>query len=679
MSMRLAIAMVFAAVFSLAPAARGGEEAEKLLLGFEKDEMPAGGLLWKDMDKQLTDEQASQGRTSLFRKHNDRYNFLNPGNKTTFYNQWRTGGELRTLGWFEKVFPADWSGYDLLRIDYRTDAGAAKVRLEIEDLFCPFPAAKVYEVPGGKWVTLEMDLGKAASERRLDLKRMAHLLLMVVEHPAGKQEFTCWIDNLRLARRGAPAKLEVVAGGPFLEIEPGGAQLAKRAELAPLDVSKTAKADGQVHAAVELAKPGGYPLIYVNERCIGGFGDGGIILATSSAPMLSLDSGKTWAGLGGKPSAITPDHRGQHRSQTMIAGTDVFMAYCTAHCGGGGARVTAKFTRALREGDKWVTGPESLVDVTARYCHDRFALCRAKSGRLWCAWSHLNRLHKKDIRAKWSQDNGETWLQAGENARVGERGVFHFPGTPGNYEGPYLTAFGEEVACFWHREPDGDVVWTRAMPLEAKAGEVKDGRVTIPLGAKQGVRRDDNVLVEKGGKVAAVLTVDQVGEESCVAIELPGPAGAVKAGDELTVIVWTAEEVIMKGEGGSRSRTPRPHSAATAADGTAYLAVTAPSKVLRFEGEGKKWVEDSPAGLGGKPMLVAWGGKMACLWAGEGGIFLSVRGEGGKWSAARKVAEETEAVQDLAAPQVAPEKFIPAAWSPKSNKTIKVVAVPMGE
>jgi hypothetical protein len=355
------------------------------------------------------------------------------------------------------------------------------------------------------------------------------------------------------------------------------------------------------------------------------------------------------------------------------------MAYCTAHCGGGGARVTAKFTRAVREGDKWITGPESLVDVTARYCHDRFALCRAKSGRLWCAWSHLNRLHKKDIRAKWSQDSGESWLQAGENARIGERGVFHYPGTPGNYEGPYLTTLGDEVACFWHREPDGDVVWNRATTLAAKAGEVKDGRVAIPVGAKQGVRIDANVLLEKDGKVLAVLTVDKVEPERCTALEPPGPGGAVKAGDELKVMVWTPEEVILKGTGGARSRSPRPHSAATDAAGVAYLAVTAPSKVLRLEAKDGKWVEDSPPELGAKPMLVTWGPKMACLWAGEGGIYLSIRGADGKWSAARKVAEEQEKLEDLAAPQIAPEKFIPFAWSTASRRFIKVGTVPAGQ
>jgi hypothetical protein len=660
---------------------------EKLLLGFEKKEMPADGLLWKGLSKGLTDKHASQGKTSFRAAHNDRWGFLAAGRGCTFYGKWRYGRVFRTLGWFQKVLPADWSGYDLLRVDYRTDGPAVKVRLEAEDMFLPFPAAQEFDVPGDKWVTLEFDLAAAAKQKRLDLKRMTHLLLMVVEHPKGKRTFASYLDNIRLARRGAPAKLDVIKGGAFLAVEPGGGACAKRRELAPLEVGKTARAEGRVYCPVSLKKPGGYPLLYVNERCIGGFGEGGIILAPGARPMLSLDAGKTWQGLGGKgkgkSSRLTGDHRGQHRSQTMIVGTDVFMAYCTSHCGGGGARVTAKFTRAVRGKDRWVTGPESLVDVTARYCHDRFALCRGKSGRLWCAWSHLNRLHKKDIRAKWSQDSGTSWLQAGENARVGMRGVFHYPGTPGNYEGPYLTRFDAEVACFWRRIPEGDVVWTRALPLKVKAGEVRDGKVKLPVGLDRGVKVDCDVLLEKDGNVAAVLTVAEVEADSCLAIPKPGSPGSVRPGDELTVMTWAPVEVISKGGKRKRTRNPRPQSAATDAGGVAYLGLTggngAKPRVLRWGPTEKKWGDDAPPGLAGNPMLSAWGKKMACLWFAAGAVHLSVKPADGKWGPARKIAEEQEGVNTLAVPQDAPEKFLPVAWGTRTRRAIKVVAVPAGE
>ncbi|MFH1024496.1 MAG: sialidase family protein [Planctomycetota bacterium] len=654
-----------------------GKTNEKLLCGFETEEMPADGLLWKGLKEKVSPEQTSQGKSSWLGKIKDQYGFLNTNGKEGFYRRWRSGGVFRTLGWFDKVFPADWSDWPLLRVDFRTDGPAVRPRMEIEDLFLSFPVVSEFDVPGNTWVTLEVDLEKAIAQRRLDPKRIAHLLLMIWSVPDGKREFACYMDNIRLAKRDAPATLPIVKGGGFLE--PYAFGMNKRTELAPTDTSKTSPAEGKPYTAVETAKGGGgYPLIYVNERCVGGFGDGGLLLAPGPGVRISLDAGKTWTGLDGKDKVIplTGDHRGQHRSQTMIEGPNIFMAYCTAECGGGGARVTAKFTKAVYKDGTWVTGPESIVDQTSRYCHDRFALCRDKGGRLWCAWSHLNNLHKKDIRAKWSQDDGDSWLQAGENARIGERGVFHYPGTPGNYEGPYLTKFDDTVAAFWHREPDGDLVWTRAVPLRTNVKEAADGKVVLPLGAKQGVKRDGNVFLEKDGKVSATLTVDNVEDDRSVAIELPGPAGVVKAGDEVTVMTWTIEEVLLKGSGNERSRTPRPQSAATDAAGVVYLGVTGP-KVLRYDASGKTWLDDSPPELKGNPLLSVCGKKLACLWIGEGGVFLSVKPEGGKWGPAKKIVDEPEAIEDLAAPQNAPEKFIPAAWSAKSRKAIKTVAVPV--
>ncbi len=658
----------------------------KLLLGFEKDEMPAGGLLWKGMDKNLVSDQVTQGKTAYCARHHDRWNSIAVGRKPSFYGMWRSGRVLRTLGWFKKVLPPDWSDCDLLRIDYRTDGPAVKVRLEVEDAFLSFPAAQVFDVPGNQWVTLEMDLGKAAKELRLDRKKMAHLLLMVTERPKGKAKFASFVDNLRLAKRSAAGKLKIIKSDTFLA--PDAFKLAKRAELPGVDISKTTRATCELHSPISRKKAGGYPLLYVNERCIGGFGDGGILLAPDSGVRLSLDAGKTWQGLDGKqkPTRITKDHRGQHRSQTMILGTDVYMAYCTARCGGGGARVTGKFTKALRKGEKWVTGPESVVDQTARYCHDRFALCRAKSGRLWCAWSHLNRFHKKDIRAKWSQADGESWLQAGENARVGERGVFHYPGTPGNYEGPYMTVFGQEVACFWRRIPEGDTVWSRAVPLKAKVKEVKaGGKAVLPVGANQGVKIDCDVLLEKDGKVVSILTVVELVEGSCTAVTRPGSTGKIRAGDQVTVMTWSPAEVISKNRERQRTHSPHPHSVATSAGSIVYLGLTASrdgdpaSRVLRYDAAARKWVEDSPPGLAGAPMLAAWNEKMACLWPGKEGIMLSVKSPGGKWSAARKIAAEQGGINTLAVPQVAPKKFLPVAWGTRSRKAIRVVAIPAGK
>ena len=82
-----------------------------------------------------------------------------------------------------------------------------------------------------------------------------------------------------------------------------------------------------------------------------------------------------------------------------------------------------------------------------------------------------------------------------------------------------------------------------------------------------------------------------------------------------------------------------------------------------------------PKELKVKPMLSLWNNKVVCVWAGNGGIHMSVRNGKGEWTPAKKVADEEGTVDTLAVPQIAPEKFIPIAWSTTKRVYIKVVAV----
>jgi hypothetical protein len=665
-----------------------GIAQEKLLFSFEKEEVVKWAKFKSESDTAYvvrnlgglaaSAENATHGTWAGYRKHTDKWNSLRPGNKSTFYLYCRQGRVFRTLGWYDKVFPKDWSEYDVLRMDYKTDCPELNIRLEIEDAFLSYPVIRMFRVKGNGWVTLEVDLRKAEQEEYLDLSAVSHLMLLATERISGPKEFRSYLDNIRLVKKGTPNKLPIIHGGPKTRID--GKECAKEKKLEPFDISKTEKADGKVHYFTKQNKPGGYPLLYVNERCIGGFGDGGIILAPASNVYLSLDAGTTWTGLDGKGkyTKISNDHRGHHRSITNVVGTDLYMAYCTAHCGGGGARVTSKFTKAVRAGDWWITGEESVVDCTARYCVDRLALTRAKSGKMWCAWSHLNRHHLKDIRCRWTEDD-KTWFHAGENARIGKNGCFHYPGTPGNFGGPYMTAYKNEAACFWRSMPNGDIVWTYAESMKVKVKDVKEGKIWLDAGFEKGLKIRGNILVQKNGKTAAVLDIIKLDKDSACAVENPGPAGVVKPGDEVTAMVWVPETIISKGTERSKTHNPRPHSVVTDSQGVLYVAIThdrkAWSKILRYDDKAKKWEEDMPAELKMKPMLSVWGTKVVCVWAGNGGIHLSIRNGKGEWTSAKKIADEDGSVDTLAVPQVSPEKFIPIAWSTTKRLFIKVVAV----
>lgn len=147
-------------------------------------------------------------------------------------------------------------------------------------------------------------------------------------------------------------------------------------------------------------------------------------------------------------------------------------------------------------------------------------------------------------------------------------------------------------------------------------------------------------------------------------------------GTELTAFTWIKEEVIVQGSGSERSKSPRPHSAATSSAGTVYLGITGP-KVLSWDSDRSRWKEDSPIELKGNPLLSSCGDTIVCLWIEGKDILICVKPEGGKWGLVKRIVRESEFAEDLAAPQNAPENFVPLAWSTRNRKAIKTMAVPM--
>ena len=159
----------------------------------------------------------------------------------------RLGELLNTAGWFDLAFPEDWSGYDSLRIDVLLESDEVEALLfEIEDDFVEPPVSLTYKNPAhGRWITLELDLGKAVKDRKLDLKIMKNIWLRVAfkdvekrsreihtlrekrykSNRAGeikeaqkysdilkKTEFIAYIDNIRLCSKKSSNVYKVIKG-----------------------------------------------------------------------------------------------------------------------------------------------------------------------------------------------------------------------------------------------------------------------------------------------------------------------------------------------------------------------------------------------------------------------------------------------------------------------------------
>lgn len=138
---------------------------------------------------------------------------------------------FNTSGWFHRALPRDWSGWDLLRIDVLLEnQEAERLLLEVEDDLVEPPVSVTFAGPPlGRWVTLELDLGRAVRERGLDLAAMNNVWVRMELKDAEararemhsfaedraeleKRRFVAWVDNLRLCTRGTPAAHPVLAG-----------------------------------------------------------------------------------------------------------------------------------------------------------------------------------------------------------------------------------------------------------------------------------------------------------------------------------------------------------------------------------------------------------------------------------------------------------------------------------
>ena len=137
-------------------------------------------------------------------------------------------------------------------------------------------------------------------------------------------------------------------------------------------------------------------------------------------------------------------------------------------------RIELHFYRTHYANGRWVLGPKVILESGIRHCADRLALLRDAGERLWAVWDHLNRLGRYAIHVKYSDDDGATWKDTGQNGRI----RWDFRGLPA---GPFLVRDGPYVACF-RRQPDSPTRWSRFDGMTWSKPQAI-GRRTCPVSA----------------------------------------------------------------------------------------------------------------------------------------------------------------------------------------------------
>ncbi len=503
-----------------------GAPNEKLLCSFELPEIEQIGK-WAFRTKKVSDQlyeiepeqyggvkwhiargEASHGEWAYsdlidgpawrgYGEASDRYAGRRPHDKAFTYQAYRAAGADNFNTWFlhwsRKSFPApwfpvDWSGYDVLRADVKSDRGDVKMWIGLEDDEIEPYLRQSFQFPAGKWVTLEVDLRRAARERGMDLKRMRNLWTFVWETSAPT---TVLMDNVRLATKEAPTRFDVLHDETPMAL-PEPPKPAPRQPIA-LQPDRTTLRD---------EKPKTIDLAERWQGAFEGFGSKGyrfqwrggisafdnrhmalLLLGNNRRGVLvTSDGGTSWNGLDGKPTPTTfPCH-----AHAMGAAADpegILMVASMgrgASCGGKAAPTDRVWFRQLAfRGDGWQLSPEALVSSDPRHCPYTYSLLRLASGRMWISWREEDRFGGWSLHLRHSDDGGTTWLswRPGKTPAVDTSDLISDCGT--------LVPCGDSAMCVYTRTIrkgysaqqayftlfDGGK-WSNPSPIEGSDGQV---------------------------------------------------------------------------------------------------------------------------------------------------------------------------------------------------------------
>ncbi|MHC4916894.1 MAG: hypothetical protein ACYTGB_15540 [Planctomycetota bacterium] len=628
------VGLLALALALLVPAA--APAGEKLLLDFEKEECWKLAGHKKEKGEQLEIRYNSYGTYHFMRKgdvtrgewalgktYKSAYDPLaKPGGESGLASLQRTGRLLNGFGWMAaRGLAGDWSGFDRLRVDVKSTDAPARVQIRVADrATVPLPERR-YEVPAGKWVTLEFDLAAAAGKARLErisvkpgfalffrcretalyparvLDRKdvygAFINLLKCDAPT-----TMLLDNVRLVPAGADVKTEL----PLVaDKSPWPVPEALPAKTAPMKPERAgAKPSGKIAAGkpVTIDMSGlravGYGRMH-NDRCgIAALDEKRMLINVATgmnrALLVTNDGGATWKGLdGGKAS-------NQFRGNLMMVGAcctpgddgQDLLVVTLKHCSGGEEPSYVWFKRIAFDGGGWKPGPSTVVDVDSWHCPEHsMDVLRLPNGRIWAAWSPLSR--SGGVKARFSDDDGKTWRSLPGQLATGRHGERR----------PLLLPYGAGAACFFGTRSRNELSWSHT-----------DG--------------------EK----------------------------------------WSAVTQPVKGVKG------RPLTGAATGPDELFVAAGLKGKVRLLRCSGGKWSEETGAPF--PPMrLSAAGGKLVALALRDAKVVMAVRSADGKWSAARELAEAEKGTVDLVCPRVAPKGFLPVAWSTKAGRSVHFLKVPL--
>ena len=362
---------------------------------------------------------------------------------------------MTSFQWLTKARPdlRDWSGYDLLRVDVRCDAAGVELRLAVEDTVLEPPVMRSYALPANKWITVELDLREAERVRALDLTRMANFWLMA----RSSVRATARIDNIRIAKRDAPFVHECLQDSSSMAVPAVWTDV--------LHTRSTAKPDRvpvTLTEAVTVARgsvvPFGWVSAYDNQHILVAY-----CADDKAKAVYTNDGGSHWKPLA-DPTIRNLDH-GTARGCAIDAQGDGIAVSSGPGCAGVGiANPRQHLTKYSFTGKDWDVRFPVILDSDIRHCSSNVSVTRLRSGpqqgRLWASWGQIGREHVMEVHAKFSDDDGMTWIPWGKGAALpGSKAAEWSDGTY-SYPETVVTPYSEHVACLWRHKRQAGVMWS---------------------------------------------------------------------------------------------------------------------------------------------------------------------------------------------------------------------------
>jgi len=655
---------VICAVMVLLSAAAFAQNGEKLLLGFEKAECEKwaakveqnnGATLYytEKPRKHLSDKRIVPVKTGDATEGKQAYAYKYPQKvllkKENFNKKKKYVGSdinacrikeliLYSSGWFEKVYPRNWSGYDLFRMDIKSSKESLEFLLEFEDEDCAPPVSRRFVLEPGDWVTLEVDLNKMVTERGVDLNKMTNMWIYPLW---GKGKTEILIDNIRLAKKDSPLKLKALRDESSMKLPDVPDKILKREPVeAKPDTSPLKPGEPSEIKLTALKwgwkRRGALSMFKIMPRGVAAFDNKNIIVSFMCSGKnrevwssgkaweviyFTTDGGKTWQGT----EKDKPIYIRQHGHASGIGGFGPDLLFISASgdnhytCGGGFAARRMRFRIAKFTGKGWEITPDMLVSRDPRHCGGVFSALRLENGQLWTTWCLKTRFGPEkgaQIQTKYSNDGGNLWhsWRPGKTSYVDEN-----PPSKGYGEKirPFLAPYGETVMCLWGRNYFifNGKEWSKPQP-------VCSGKGSLESVATVGKEKKD---------VYAYMT---------------------SFGGNGFVMHW----------------------------------------------DGSAWKKEKVPGITASPgLLTVSNGKLILIGVGStvskakkkfpGRILMSTRNEDGAWTEAKEIYNEKLKISSIAAPMYSPPNFIPVAYSlPHKDKKknpdfmdylkIKVLRVP---